>query len=69
MTHEPECPTTDGSMFCCCDVARAAYRRGYCDHARSRAYMEAVYGPYPKGQPGIVDTGDGVVELRGMRKV
>jgi hypothetical protein len=25
---------------------REGYREGYNDHARSRAYAEAVYGPY-----------------------
>lgn len=45
------------------------YREGYNDHARSRAYAEQVYGPYPKGEPGIVDSGDGTVELRGIRKI
>jgi hypothetical protein len=27
----------------------ASFRKGYNDHARSRAYAEAVYGKYPQG--------------------
>lgn len=36
---------------CPCRGCKAAYevgyREGYNDHARSRAYAEAVYGKYP----------------------
>lgn len=46
MTHEPECPATDGSMFCCCDVARKAYLRGYNDHARSQQHWQDTHGAY-----------------------
>ena len=40
MTHEPECLRE----FCICPELRAAYRRGYNDHARSRAFGAEVYG-------------------------
>ena len=30
------------------EVRNEAYREGYNAHARSRAYAEAVYGPYTK---------------------
>ena len=52
--HEPECVSCHylyghkeiRGGECICSELRAAYRRGYNDHARSRAYAEAVYGPY-----------------------
>ena len=47
MTHEPECPlATHKWQTCYCEIIRAAYRRGYNDHASSRAKAEAMYGTY-----------------------
>jgi hypothetical protein len=46
--HEPECEyeQSNGIYDCCCIGLRAAYRRGYNDHAASRAKAEQMYGPY-----------------------
>ena len=46
MTHEPECLNayTRELDICVCAAVRAAYRRGYNDHARSRAFGAEVYG-------------------------
>ena len=50
MTHEPEC---DGHTIvpragwtCCCPQVRAAYRRGYNDHARSQQHWQDTHGAY-----------------------
>lgn len=55
MTHEPECvmslPARSPMDFhldfphdCICTELRAAYRRGYNDHATSRAIGAEMYG-------------------------
>jgi len=49
VAHEPECnitlyPTSARRWECCCKAIRAAYRRGYNDHARSMAMWEATNG-------------------------
>jgi len=47
MTHEPECDyfqAEEENYVCICDRIRAAYRRGYNDHARSMAMWEATNG-------------------------
>ena len=50
MTHEPECIEEFNCLdcgtqpACTCKEVRAAYRRGYNDHARSRAFGAEVYG-------------------------
>jgi hypothetical protein len=45
VTHEPECFwLTVGYGICTCDQLRAAYRRGFNDHARSMAMWEATNG-------------------------
>lgn len=57
MSHEPECPDDFISngygldvYACYCDILRAAYQRGYREgynaHARSRAELESMFGPY-----------------------
>lgn len=52
--HEPECfmATSETAGVCVCEILRSAYRRGYNDHAASRAYAEQVYGPYTQQRPG-----------------
>ena len=49
MTHEPECPVVDihaGGNCICCTAIRAAYRRGYNDHARSVQHWQDTHGAY-----------------------
>lgn len=50
MTHEPLCPTKDwpeGSVPCdLCNLIRAAYRRGYNDHARAAQHWQDTHGAY-----------------------
>jgi hypothetical protein len=46
-SHEPECPCKGQNsdyIVCICHRLRAAYRRGYNDHARSMAMWEATNG-------------------------
>ena len=50
MTHEPEClphiVVPLGRIVCICDRIRAAYRRGYNDHARSVQHWQDTHGAY-----------------------
>ena len=51
MTHEPECPLVrlaDQYAGDCtyCDRIRAAYRRGYNDHARTIQHWQDTHGAY-----------------------
>lgn len=50
MTHEPECPQNHpgevNAAVCACAVLRAAYRRGYNDHARSQQHWQDTHGAY-----------------------
>lgn len=53
MTHEPECPAgtsvidwLDLRRPCICDQLRAAYRRGYNDHARTVQHWQDTHGAY-----------------------
>ncbi len=48
MTHEPECSFTPGTLLatCICISLRAAYRRGYNDHARSQQHWQDTHGAY-----------------------
>ena len=45
--HEPECePWRGPSCECICDRIRAAYRRGYNDHARTIQHWQDTHGAY-----------------------
>lgn len=50
--HEPECPIPvlgglpDGETCFVCPAIRAAYRRGYNDHARSQQHWQDTHGAY-----------------------
>jgi hypothetical protein len=56
MTHEPECTpmvrrmatnvTTHADVCVTCGALRAAYRRGYNDHARSQQHWQDTHGAY-----------------------
>lgn len=50
MTHEPECDRAlhpkDPDYWCNCDNIRAAYRRGYNDHARTVQHWQDTHGAY-----------------------
>ena len=57
MTHEPECPiktleptyiTEEGMRACVCQCRylRAAYRRGYNDHAAAAQHWQDTHGAY-----------------------
>ena len=50
MTHEPECFNTEHMTAvdapCICDPLRAAYRRGYNDHARTVQHWQDTHGAY-----------------------
>ena len=45
------------------DARALGYREGYNDHAKSKAYAEAVYGKYPDGEPTLKDNGDGTITV------
>jgi hypothetical protein len=50
MTHEPECQEFrrfyEMNSFCICHALRAAYRRGYNDHARAQQHWRDTHGAY-----------------------
>lgn len=52
MTHEPECNFDqqdyrgNDDRICYCTVIRAAYRRGYNDHARTLQHWQDTHGAY-----------------------
>jgi hypothetical protein len=46
VSHEPECESTTAHDICVCDLLRAAYRRGYNDHARSQQHWQDTHGAY-----------------------
>ena len=51
MTHEPECLQVEPTTFdylgdCTCTALRAAYRRGYNDHARTVQHWQDTHGAY-----------------------
>jgi hypothetical protein len=57
MTHEPECPVVDihaGGNCICCNAIRAAYRRGYNDHAAAQQHWQDTHGAY-RVRPGDLD--------------
>ena len=63
MTHEPECVMSlpaqspmdfhlDFPQDCFCTALRAAYRRGYNDHARTVQHWQDTHGAYRKHEDG-----------------
>ena len=47
MTHESECLAAYHHTRCCiCTDLRAAYRRGYNDHARTVQHWQDTHGAY-----------------------
>jgi hypothetical protein len=56
MTHEPECPERPCLCLehgypcscgpCICDLVRAAYRRGFNDHAAAQQHWQDTHGAY-----------------------
>ena len=51
MTHEPECLRE----FCICDLLRAAYRRGYNDHATAAQHWQDTHSAYRQHGDGDPD--------------
>jgi hypothetical protein len=46
VSHEPECDGDDQWPYCTCEALRAAYRRGFNDHARAAQHWQDTHGAY-----------------------